>query len=68
MRIIRVSAVAAAATAVLTLAACGGGSSTGGSGGGNTSSGTITYWASNQGASLQADYNVLNPELLRLSR
>ncbi len=63
MRIIRVSAVAAAAAAVLTLAACGGGSSTGGSSGGNTSSATITYWASNQGASLQADYNVLNPEI-----
>ena len=62
MRIIRVSVVAAAATAVLTLAACGGGTSTGASGG-NTTSSTLTYWASNQGASLQADYNVLNPEL-----
>src|SRR5450755_931719 len=68
MRIIRVSAVAAAATAVLTLAACGGGSSTGGSSGGNTSSATITYWASNQGASLQADYNVLNPELAKFKQ
>ena len=68
MRIIRVSAVAAAATAVLTLAACGGGSSTGGSSGGNTSSATITYWASNQGASLQADYNVLNPELAKFKK
>ncbi len=68
MRIIRVSAVAAAATAVLTLAACGGGSSAGGSSGGNTSSATITYWASNQGASLQADYNVLNPELAKFKK
>ena len=68
MRIIRVSAVAAAATAVLTLAACGGGSSTGGSSGGNTSSATITYWASNQGASLQADYNVLNPEIAKFKK
>src|SRR5450755_1226392 len=68
MRIIRVSAVAAAATAVLALAACGGGSSTGGSSGGNTSSATITYWASNQGASLQADYNVLNPEIAKFKK
>ena len=67
MRIIRVSVVAAAATAVLTLAACGGGTSTGASGG-NTTSSTLTYWASNQGASLQADYNVLNPELAKFKQ
>ena len=66
MRIIRVSAVAAAATAILTLAACGGGTSTGGTSGGNTTS--LTYWASNQGASLQADYNVLGPELAKFKQ
>ncbi len=43
-------------------------SSAGGSSGGNTSSATITYWASNQGASLQADYNVLNPELAKFKK
>jgi multiple sugar transport system substrate-binding protein len=63
VRITRVSAFAAAATAVLTLAACGGGTSTGSGGGGSSQSSTITYWASNQGATLQTDYSVLNPEL-----
>jgi multiple sugar transport system substrate-binding protein len=64
VRITRVSACAAAATALFTLVtACGGGSSTTGSGGGSSSSSTITYWASNQGATLQTDYSVLQPEL-----
>ena len=68
MRIIRVSAVAAAAAAVLALAACGGGTATGGSGGGNTKSTTLTYWASNQGATLQTDYSVLNPQLAKFKQ
>ncbi|MBV9793083.1 MAG: sugar ABC transporter substrate-binding protein [Actinobacteria bacterium] len=72
MRITRVSAVAAAAASVCVLAAaCGGGSSSGGSGGGSagsTKNATITYWASNQGASLQADYNTLNPELKKFKQ
>jgi multiple sugar transport system substrate-binding protein len=68
VRITRVSALAAAATALFTLVtACGGGSSTG-SGGGNSTSKTITYWASNQGASLQTDYSVLNPELAKFKQ
>ena len=66
MRMIRVSAIAAAATTLLTLTACGGGTSTGP--GGNSSSNSITYWASNQGASLQADYSVLNPELAKFKQ
>ncbi len=68
MRIIRVSAVAAAATAVLALAACGGGTATGGSGGGNTKSTTLTYWASNQGTSLQDDQQVLNPQIAKFTK
>jgi multiple sugar transport system substrate-binding protein len=72
VRITRVSAVAAAAASVCVLAAaCGGGSSSGGSGGGSagsTKNATITYWASNQGASLQADYNTLNPELAKFKK
>lgn len=71
MRINRVSAAtAAAATACALVAACGGGSSTGGTGGGSgsTKNATITYWASNQGASLQADYNTLNPELKKFKQ
>jgi multiple sugar transport system substrate-binding protein len=67
VRIIRVSAIAAAATALLTLTACGGGTSSGSSGG-NSKSATITYWASNQGASLQVDYSVLNPELAKFKK
>ena len=67
MRITRVSAIAAAATALLTLTACGGGTSTG-SGGGNSNSASITYWASNQGASLQTDYSVLGPELAKFKQ
>ena len=72
MRITRVSAAAAAAATVCALAAaCGGGSSSGGSSGSSGSSSkpaTITYWASNQGASLQADYGVLNPELAKFKK
>ena len=71
MRITRVSAAAAAAASVCVLAAaCGGGSSTGGTGGGSgsTKNATITYWASNQGASLQADYATLNPELTKFKQ
>jgi multiple sugar transport system substrate-binding protein len=71
VRITRVSAAAAAAaTACALVAACGGGTSTGGTGGGSgsTKNATITYWASNQGASLQADYNTLNPELKKFKQ
>jgi multiple sugar transport system substrate-binding protein len=72
VRITRVSAAAAAAATVCALAAaCGGGSSSGGSSGSSGSSSkpaTITYWASNQGASLQADYGVLNPELAKFKK
>jgi multiple sugar transport system substrate-binding protein len=69
VRITRISAAAAAAATVCAVAAaCGGGSSTGGSGGGSSKPATITYWASNQGASLQADYNTLNPELKKFKQ
>jgi multiple sugar transport system substrate-binding protein len=71
VRITRVSAAAAAAATVCALAAaCGGGTSSGGSSGGSgsTKNATITYWASNQGASLQADYNTLNPELKKFKQ
>lgn len=73
MRITRICAAAAAAVAACALAtACGGGSSAGGSGsgsgGGTGKSATITYWASNQGASLQADYTTLNPELKKFKQ
>ncbi|MEV6247170.1 sugar ABC transporter substrate-binding protein [Streptomyces sp. NPDC051742] len=62
MRRIRVAAVGAVTLSlVLTAAACGGGS-TGGSGS-NEQPKTLTYWASNQGASIEVDKEVLQPEL-----
>jgi multiple sugar transport system substrate-binding protein len=69
VRITRISAAAAAAATVCAVAAaCGGGSSAGGSGGNSSKPATITYWASNQGASLQADYTTLNPELKKFKQ
>jgi multiple sugar transport system substrate-binding protein len=69
VRITRVSAVAAAAATVgLLAAACGGGTSSGGSSSTSSKPATITYWASNQGASLQADYTTLNPELKKFKQ
>jgi maltose-binding protein MalE len=60
---------AAALAAVLTgtTAACGGGSTTSGSGG-NSNPKTLTYWASNQGASLENDKQVLTPELKKFQQ
>ncbi|HET7304949.1 MAG TPA: sugar ABC transporter substrate-binding protein [Segeticoccus sp.] len=61
--------------AALALSACAGGGSTvaGGSGGGGGgasggSGGTITYWASNQGASIQVDKKVLGKELAKFTK
>ena len=45
----------------LAATACGGGTSGGDDAGG--SSKTLTYWASNQGASIEVDKKVLQPEL-----
>ncbi|MFF8375902.1 ABC transporter substrate-binding protein [Streptomyces sp. NPDC015661] len=57
------AAVTGAVTLSLVLAAtaCGGG--TGGSGGSNSRPKTLTYWATNQGTSLEADKKILQPEL-----
>ncbi|MHB9857893.1 ABC transporter substrate-binding protein [Streptomyces sp. YIM S03343] len=67
MRSIRV-AVVGAVTLSLALAAtaCGGGSSTGG--GSGDSPKTLTYWASNQGASIAVDKKVLAPELAKFEK
>src|ERR1700734_1364480 len=57
-------AAAAAAAAALTLAACS-------SSGGSTASSahpTITYWASNQGTSLQDDQQVLTPQIAKFTK
>ncbi|MEU9286258.1 sugar ABC transporter substrate-binding protein [Streptomyces sp. NPDC048275] len=62
MRRIRAAAAGAVTVSMLTaVTACGGGSSTGG--GSNDSPKTLTYWASNQGASVEMDKKVLQPEL-----
>src|SRR5918992_383436 len=58
----------AAATAVVlaTVSGCGGGTPT--SGGGNDKPKTLTYWASNQGSSLEDDKRVLTPELRKFEQ
>ncbi|MER6463686.1 sugar ABC transporter substrate-binding protein [Streptomyces sp. NPDC048409] len=62
MRSIRAAAVGAVTMSLaLAATACGGGSSTGG--GSNDSPKTLTYWASNQGASIEIDKKTLQPEL-----
>ncbi|MFF5285868.1 extracellular solute-binding protein [Streptomyces sp. 62] len=67
MRTIRAAAAGAVTLSlVLTAAACGGGSSADGSGSGGGK--TLTYWASNQGASLEVDKKVLQPELDRFEK
>jgi len=55
------TAALAAATLTSVLAACGGSSGSSGSGGNVT----LTYWASNQGTSLDNDKQILQPELDR---
>lgn len=49
-------------TALAAVTGCGGGTSTDG-GGSNESPKTLTYWASNQGPSIEADKKILTPEL-----
>jgi multiple sugar transport system substrate-binding protein len=67
MRSIRAAAVGAVTMSIaLAATACGGGSSTGG--GSNDSPKTLTYWASNQGASIAIDKKVLQPELDKFKR
>ncbi|MFE2349557.1 ABC transporter substrate-binding protein [Kitasatospora cineracea] len=59
------AALALTAAIVLTASACGGGDSGGGS---NSSPKTLTYWASNQGSSLENDKQVLEPELKKFEQ
>ncbi|MFJ3336880.1 ABC transporter substrate-binding protein [Streptomyces sp. NPDC086766] len=62
MRSIRAAAVGAVTLSLaLAASACGGGSPTGG--GSGDSPKALTYWASNQGASIEIDKKVLRPEL-----
>ncbi|WP_149550957.1 ABC transporter substrate-binding protein [Streptomyces marokkonensis] len=62
MRSIRAAATGAVMLSLaLAASACGGGSSTGG--GSDDSPKELTYWASNQGAGIEIDKKVLQPEL-----
>ncbi len=60
------AAIAAVATAAAALSGCGGGNATGS--GGNKSPKTLTYWASNQGKSLDDDKQKLTPELNKFEK
>ncbi|MBT2502914.1 sugar ABC transporter substrate-binding protein [Curtobacterium sp. ISL-83] len=63
--VIRALAITAAAALTVTgLAAC----SSGSSGSGSSGSKTLTYWASNQGTSLQNDKEVLTPVLAKFTK
>lgn len=59
----RIVTVAALTVAVTGLAGCGSSSGDNSSSGGSTSGTTITYWASNQAATVQDDYKQLQPLL-----
>ncbi|MFD7708804.1 ABC transporter substrate-binding protein [Streptomyces sp. NPDC059785] len=68
MRRTRAAAAGAVTVCLLTaVTACGGGSSTDG-GGSNESPKTLTYWASNQGPSVEADKKILTPELKKFEK
>ena len=62
----RVTLAVAAVLAALPLAACG--SSGGSSGSGSSAQPTLTYWATNQGTSLQDDRQVLGPQLAAFTK
>ncbi len=61
-----VTLAVAAVLAALPLAACG--SSGGSSGSGSSAQPTLTYWATNQGTSLQDDRQVLGPQLAAFTK
>src|ERR1700730_11321906 len=66
MRPTKLTAMAFVATlAAVPLAACSSSSSSGGSSSAQT---TITYWASNQGTSLQDDQQVLAPQIAKFTK
>jgi len=68
VRLTRIATSAIAAALVLPLAACGGSSKKDASGSGSDAGTTLTYWASNQGTSLDNDKQVLTPELAKFTQ
>ncbi|MFJ9029573.1 ABC transporter substrate-binding protein [Streptomyces sp. NPDC102274] len=67
MRKARAAAAIVLASTLTAVAGCGGGSSSG-DGGSNESPKTLTYWASNQGPSIEADKKILTPELKKFEK
>ncbi|MEC5192772.1 MULTISPECIES: ABC transporter substrate-binding protein [unclassified Arthrobacter] len=69
MKIRTLAATAAIAALALTTTACGGSSSSSSSSSGSDASGsTLTYWASNQGTSIDNDKEVLTPQLEKFTK
>jgi len=64
---LRTVGIAAGVLALTATAACGGSNGSSSSSGGKNG-GTLTYWASNQGTSLQNDKDVLTPELQKFEK
>ena len=61
-------ALAASALLAVGMAGCGGGSGNESKGGGSSAPKTLTYWASNQGRSIEQDKQVLGPELQKFQQ
>ncbi|WP_084961105.1 ABC transporter substrate-binding protein [Thermoactinospora rubra] len=69
MRTLRAAAAIATLTALATTAiGCGGGTPTGAGANGDAAPKTLTYWASNQGPSIEADKEILTPELKKFEQ
>jgi multiple sugar transport system substrate-binding protein len=69
VRLTKISAAAVAGLMALPLAACGGGTTSGATASNKANAGvTLTYWASNQGTSLDNDKQVLRPELDKFTK
>ena len=60
------AAITLAVSVVAGVTGCGGGTSS--DGGSNESPKTLTYWASNQGPSIEADKKILTPELKKFEK
>jgi len=64
----RAGVAAALAAAIVAVVACGGGGDSGSSGGGDIRGQSITYWASNQGATIDQDKQILRDAIARFTK
>jgi len=64
----RTGALAALAASAALVGACGGGDSGGGSSTGSIKGETITYWASNQGATIDQDKQILSKQIAQFKK